>query len=95
MWLVIVNVLLFLSLVFLGPEAGFEYIALPLIGLLVRLVLLVHDVLDWCLAAVVFLVGGFLVLVVTLVHLVVTLVLELEPLAWDALILCLRHSLAL
>ena len=82
----------FLSFVFLGPEAGFEYIALPLIGLLVRLVLLVHDVLDWCLAAVVFLVGGFLVLVVTLV---VFLVGELEPLAWDALILCFRHSLAL
>ena len=92
MWLEIVNVLLFLSFVFLGPEAGFEYIALPLIGLLVRLVLLVHDVLDWCLAAVVFLVGGFLVLVVTLV---VFLVGELEPLAWDALILCFRHSLAL
>ena len=88
MWLEIINVLLFLSFVFLGPEAGFEYIALPLIGVLVRLVLLVHDVLDWCLAAVVLLVGGFLVLVVTLV-------LELEPLAWDALILCFRHSLAL
>ena len=92
MWLEIVNVLLFLSFVFLGPEAGFEYIALPLIGVLVRLVILVHDVLDWCLAAVVFLVGGFLVLVVTLV---VFLVGELEPLAWDALILCFRHSLAL
>ena len=88
MWLEIVNVLLFLSFVFLGPEAGFEYIALPLIGLLVRLALLVHDVLDWCLAAVVLLVGGFLVLVVTLV-------LQLEPLALDAAILCFRRSLAL
>ena len=88
MWLEIVNVLLLLSFDFVGPEAGFEYIALPLIGVLVRLVLLVWTVLDYCLAAVVLLVGGFLVLVVTLV-------LELEPLAWDALILCFRHSLAL
>ena len=76
--------LLFLSLVLLGPEAGFEYIALPLIGLLVRLVLLVWTVLDYCLAAAVLLVGGFLVLVVSLV-------LELGPPAVDAAI---RRSLA-
>ena len=88
MWLEIVNVLLFLSLVFLGPEAGFEYIALPLIGVLVRLVLLVWTVLDWCLAALVLLFGGILLLVLTLVQ-------SLEPLAVDALLLCFRHSLAL
>ena len=84
MWLEIVNVLLFLSLVFLGPEAGFEYIALPLIGLLVRLVLLVWAVLDYCLAAAVLLVGGVLVAAVSLV-------LELGPPAVDAAI---RRSLA-
>ena len=84
MWLEIVNVLLFLSLVFLGPEAGFEYIALPLIGVLVRLVLLVWTVLDYCLAAAVLLVGGVLVAAVSLV-------LELGPPAVDAAI---RRSLA-
>ena len=88
MWLEIVNVLLILSFVFLGPEAAFEYIGLPLAGALVRLVILAHDLLDWCLAALVLLFGGILLLVLTLVQ-------SLEPLAVDALILCFRHSLAL
>ena len=85
MWFYFVYLFLFLALLFLGPDVTFEYIGLPLIGLFVRLVVLAHDVLDWCLAALVLLAGACLLLLVTLV----------QELAFDVVLQCLRCSLAL